>query len=347
MRLSIFEGPQEDRPMLALLLLLVAVSILSLQDSAVKLISPMTSFWQLQVVRSIFNLTLALALALVAGGIHLLWPARLGPAVARGVLLAMCMLCFFGAAQQITVSQMATGLYTYPLFITLLAGPVLGERIGPWRIGALGLGALGCVLVLDPFGAAFTGFQLVPVMAGFFYACNVLVLRRYCRNESPLALASIVAIVFIVTGSGGAVILEILPVAPSWQQAVPFVFIGWPALTLTVVGLLALMSILNLSGNVLLSRAYQTADSSWLAPLDFVYLLFAAVWGRVLFDSWPSPLAASGMAMIAAAGIVTAVREQRRQRQASAQSAPGPGTQSGARGGASGPPVQSGADRRG
>jgi drug/metabolite transporter (DMT)-like permease len=315
MKLSIFEGPQEDKPMLALLLLLVAVSILSLQDSAVKLIAPMTSFWQLQIVRSIFNLLIAFALAVAAGGLHLLWPSRLGPAVARGVLLAMCMLCFFGASQQITISQMATGLYTYPLFITLLAGPVLGERIGPWRIGALGLGAFGCVLVLEPFGAAFSGFQLVPVMAGFFYACNVLVLRRYCRNESPLALASIVALVFIVTGSAGAVILEVVPVSASWQQAVPFVFIGWPVLTLTVVGLLALMSVLNLFGNLLLSRAYQTADSSWLAPLDFVYLLFAAMWGRVLFDSWPTPLAAFGMAMIAAAGIVTAVREQQRQRQ--------------------------------
>ena len=300
--------------MLALLLLLLAVSILSLQDTAVKAISPMTSFWQLQIVRSIFNLLIALALALAAGGIHMLWPTRLWPAVARGLLLAMCMLCFFGAAQQITVSQMATGLYTYPLFITMLAGPVLGERIGIWRIGALCLGAVGCLLVLDPFGASFSGFQLVPVMAGFFYACNVLVLRRYCRNESPLALACIVALVFIATGSAGAVMMELLPVAPSWQKAVPFVFVGWPALTMVVVGLLALMSILNLFGNVLLSRAYQTADSSWLAPLDFVYLLFAAMWGRVLFDDWPTPLAAFGMALIAAAGIVTAVREQQRRR---------------------------------
>jgi len=339
MKLSIFEGPQEDRPMLALLLLLVAVSILSLQDTAVKAIAPLTSFWQLQIVRSVFNLMIALALALVAGGVHLLLPKRLWPAVARGLLLSLCMLCFFGAAQQITISQMATGLYTYPLFITLLAGPVLGERIGPWRIGALCLGACGCVFLLEPFGASFSRFQLVPVMAGFFYACNVLVLRRYCRNESPLALACVVALVFIASGGVGVVLLDMLPVPALWQEAVPFVFIGWPALTLTVVGLLALMSILNLFGNVLLSRAYQTADSSWLAPLDFVYLLFAAMWGRVLFDSWPTPLAAIGMAMIAMAGVVTAVREQRRQRQAQTKSGPEDASER--------QPVQSGADSRG
>ena len=69
---------------------------------------------------------------------------------------------------------------------------------------------------------------------------------------------------------------------------------------------------LNLFGNLFLSRAYQTADSSLLAPLDFTYLLLIALWGKLLFDSWPTPLAVLGMAMIAAAGMITAVRERRR-----------------------------------
>ena len=71
-------------------------------------------------------------------------------------------------------------------------------------------------------------------------------------------------------------------------SAMPFVMIGWPELTLTVLVICLISSILNLSGNMCMARAYQTADSSWLAPLDFTYLLFAALWGRVLFDSWPS-----------------------------------------------------------
>ena len=67
--------------MVALLLLLVGVSILSLQDSLVKLIAPQTSFWQVQVIRSGFNLTILAGLAIFTGGIGLLWPRRLGPAL--------------------------------------------------------------------------------------------------------------------------------------------------------------------------------------------------------------------------------------------------------------------------
>jgi len=298
--------------MVALLLLLVGVSILSLQDSLVKLIAPQTSFWQVQVIRSGFNLTILAGLAIFTGGIGLLWPRRLGPAILRGVLLALCMAFFFGAAQQITVTQMATGLYTYPLFVTLLAGPVLGERIGRWRIGALLLGAAGCLLVLNPFADAFTLLQAVPVLAGFFYACNILVLRRYCRNESPLALVCMVNLLFIATGTAGALAAHWLAVDPAWRELMPFIFIGWPEVTTMLLGFLAILAVLNLFGNLFLSRAYQTADSSLLAPLDFTYLLLIALWGKLLFDSWPTPLAVLGMAMIAAAGMITAVRERRR-----------------------------------
>ena len=63
-------------PMLALLLLFLGVSILSLQDSTVKLIAPQTSFWQVQVVRSAFNLVMVCGLAVLAGGLGLLWPRR-------------------------------------------------------------------------------------------------------------------------------------------------------------------------------------------------------------------------------------------------------------------------------
>ena len=115
MKFSIFDRPSEDRPMLALGLLLFGVSLLSLQDSLIKLFAPHTSFWQLQLVRSTFNILFALGLAALAARFKLLWLQRLWPAVARGMLLAVCMLCFFGASQQITVAQMASGLYTLSL----------------------------------------------------------------------------------------------------------------------------------------------------------------------------------------------------------------------------------------
>ena len=89
----------------------------------------------------------------------------------------------------------------------------------------------------------------------------------------------------------------------------PFVAIGWPELSMNLLWVILFCSVLNLSGNICLARAYQTADSSWLAPFDFTYLLFAAIWGRLLFEYWPATQALAGMLLIATADIMTAWRE--------------------------------------
>ncbi len=310
MKFSLFEHPGGDRPLVALVLLLTGVFVLALQDSLVKFASPETSFWQFQTLRSLGNLSFIVILSLAAGNLVLMRPRNWRPVYLRAAFLTVCMFCFFAGAPFLSLAQMAAGLYTYPLFISILAGPVLGEQVGPWRIGALLLGGLGATFVLSPWQDDFSSVQLLPVIAGFFYACNILTLRKACREESTLALALAVAILFVGSGLGGITILSLFPLPLAVQESMPFVAIGWPELTAAAFFLALFASVLNLTGNICLSRAYQTADASWLAPMDFTYLIFAAFWGRVMFEQWPTPEAATGMLLIGAAGVLTAWRER-------------------------------------
>ncbi len=310
MKFSLFHQPGGDRPLSALSLLLMGVFALALQDSLVKLMSPQTSFWQFQTLRSLGNLGFIAILALMSGSLGLMLANNWRPVYLRALLLTICMFCFFAGAPQLSVAQMAAGLYTYPLFVSLLAGPVLGEKVGPWRIGALLLSAAGAAFVLSPWRDDFSAVQILPIVAGFFYATNILTLRKACRNESPLALAFAVGIAFVVSGCLGIALLSWFPLGAELRASMPFVAIGWPELTLTVAMFALFASILNLTGNICLSRAYQTAETSWLAPMDFSYLIFAALWSRVIFDQWPSQQALMGMGLIGLAGVVIAWREQ-------------------------------------
>jgi drug/metabolite transporter (DMT)-like permease len=219
------------------------------------------------------------------------------------------MFCFFAGAPYLSIPQMAAGLYTYPLFVSLLAGPLLGEAVGPWRIFALLVGATGAAFILSPWRDDFSAIQLLPILAGFFYATNILTLRRACRHESPLALAFAVGVVFIASGFAGIGLLSAFPLSAEIREAMPFIAIGWPELTFLVAGFALFASVLNLTGNICMSRAYQTADASWLAPIDFSYLIFAALWSRAIFEQWPSRQALIGMSLIGAAGVITAWRE--------------------------------------
>ncbi len=302
------------------MLLLTGVFALAFQDSLVKLMSTQTSFWQFQTLRSLGNLGFVIILALLSGGIGLVIPRNWRAVYLRAGLLAICMFFFFSGAPYLTVAQMAAGLYTYPLFVSLLAGPVLGEAVGPWRISALLIGAIGAAFILSPWDAGFSAVQLLPIMAGFFFATNILTIRKACRNESPLALACAAGITFVVIGILGSTLLTMFPLSTELRTAMPFVAIGWPELTLLVAGFALFASVLNLTGNICLSRAYQTADASWLAPMDFSYLVFAAFWSRMIFDQWPTGQAIIGMVLIGTAGVITAWRERvvaRRKRRAS------------------------------
>ena len=311
--LSIINRPTRDRPITALVLLLSGVFILALQDGLVKEISTETSYWQLQALRAVGNLFFAILLAVLGGGLVLLKPQRAGAVYLRALFLTICMFCFFGGAPYLTLTQMATGLYTYPLFVSILAGPVLGERVGKWRISALAIGIAGASLVLSPWEDGFTLLQCLPVLAGFFYALNVVTIRRACRWENTLAMVFAAAVAFLVSGVMGSFLFTIFPAPLTLQQSAPFVFVGWPILTGIVVGYAVVTAFLNLIGNICMSRAYQTAESSWLVPLDFSYLLFAAFWGNVLFDEWPATNAIIGMILIGGAGALTAWREKVRR----------------------------------
>ena len=310
-KINLLLAPTGDHPSTALLLLLAGVILLALQDSLIKFISDSTSFWQIQTLRSAGNMTLIFCLAIFSGGVHLVYPKRRRAVAARSLIMVLCMFCFFSASPFLSVAQMAAGLYTYPLFVSLLAAPLLGEIVGKWRVGALIIGAVGALMMLNPLADTFAVAQLLPIAAGFFYACNIIILRRYCRGETPLALTFANGAMFFISGLAGSIILYISPLSPNLQTAMPFVAIGWPTIGISIVGFAALCSVLNLLGNLGLTRAYQTAESSWLAPLDFSYLLFAAFWGKVIFNSWPTTYDWLGMILITSAGLITAWRENR------------------------------------
>ena len=310
---SLIGYPTSDRPITALLLLLSGVFILAWQDALFKEISVQTSYWQFQALRAGGNLIIAIILAISGGGLYLLRPRRAGAVYLRALLMTLCMFCFFSGAPYLTLTQMAAGLYTYPLFVSMLAGPVLGERVGPWRLGALALGTGGAALVLSPWEAGFSPLQCLPILAGFFYATNILTIRRACRWENTLAMVFAVAVAFLASGILGSLVLTLFPPPITLQQSAPFVAIGWPLLTWIVVGFAVITSVLNLMGNLCLSRAYQTADSSWLVPMDFSYLLFAAFWSKAMFDTWPTTNAIIGMTLIGTAGVLTVWRESIRR----------------------------------
>ena len=93
----------------------------------------------------------------------------------------------------------------------------------------------------------------------------------------------------------------------------PFVTVGWPHLTLGIFIFAICCSILNLIGNLSLSKAYQNAESSWLAPIDYSLSSICLYMGKIIFNTWPNNINLLGIFLIALGGIVIAYREKIRK----------------------------------
>ena len=226
--------------------------------------------------------------------------------IIRSLLLGICMICFFSGAVTLDFSLMIAGLYTYPLFITIMAKPLLGEKLNFSRVSGLTLGILGSFFILEPWRTEISYVQLLPICAGFFYACNIIFIKRFCAKESPMALETIRSIIFILISVLGIIYAENI-LSASIKSELHFISEGWPDITHLIMLICIVASITSLLGNILIIKGYQKADGSLLAPFDFLYLVFAVLWGRIFLGAWPSFLDFLGIMFIILAGIISSL----------------------------------------
>jgi len=258
---NIFKGTSADRPAMAAVLMLAALMLLSFQDGLVKLASGATSLWQFQFLRATSNIALITLGLAYAGRLALLWPQNPKAVLIRSLVMVATMVFFFAGAPFISLAEMAAGLYTHPVFTSLLGWWVLRERFGKWRMAALVLSFIGAALLIRPWDIGFHPAQLLPICGGFTYAVNNLILRRYCRNESPVTMAAWSAAGFFAIALFGIVVLSLWQ--PQETATWPFLLQAWPALMGFVVAFAIVASVCNVAGNILIVKAYQSSGGSF------------------------------------------------------------------------------------
>ncbi len=308
-RHSLLDGVAEDRPGRAASLMVGALFLLGFQDSIVKLASGDLSLWQFQMIRAALNLILLTLLTRVIWGTGCPPPKRIWAVALRSLFLVGAMVFYFGGIPFLNLSDIAAGLYVFPLFVAVLSAVLLGERVGPRRVAAILVGFAGTLLILKPGTDAFQLVSLMPIGAALCYAGTILTTRRLCRDESPVTLSFAVGITFLAMGVAGTLIFTFFVETPRAVQW-PYLLTGWHDIGLWILALIATCSALNLTANIALARAYQSAEASWLAPFDYSYIVFATFWGYVFWQHIPDGLTFLGMAMIASSGAFVAWREK-------------------------------------
>ena len=190
---------------------------------------------------------------------------------------------------KLPLSQSYAIFFMMPLFICLLAVPLLGERLDLPRGLAVLAGLAGVLVVLRPGGEPLQWAHLTALVGACFGALYYIILRR----------------------TGGAERMAVLILYPMMGQVIvvaallPFFYVPMTGLHLALTGL---MAVEGFAGSLLIVVAYRLAPAVVVAPMQYVQIIWATVFGVILFDEHPDLPTALGIALIIAAGLFILLR---------------------------------------
>lgn len=212
--------------------------------------------------------------------------------IGRGLLLAMEICVAILGFTLIGLVESHAIFASYPLIITALAGPILGERVGWKRWAAVLTGFIGMLIILAPGDAAFDPLALIPVGSAALFAVYSLATRYASRRDST-------ATSFFWTGVVGAFVMTIVGL-PAWEPMTPTDW-SW-MLALCVTGVL---------GHWTLIKCYELAEASVVQPFAFFHQVFAVIVGVLVFSEVLRANVLLGAAIILSAGLFALWRAAR------------------------------------
>jgi drug/metabolite transporter (DMT)-like permease len=296
--------PRPDRIALGIALIVASTLLTAAQDAIFKHAAGSLTLWQVYTLRSAFLIPALLIVACFWGGVSAMrqslrfWPLM------RALCFVAMYFSMYVAIPFVSLSTIAAGLYTSPLFIAALSAPLLGERVGLRGWLAIAIGFAGVLLILRPGSDTFTWLGLLPVIGGLVYAFSAIMTRTHLRETPPPALALALGITLLTVGIIGSVVIRLWAPAPDTVAILPFLFGHWGPLDLAILGFIATLAGLMVANGLVLPAAYQMAPSVIIATFDYCYLIFATLLGAVFFEEIPDLPTVIGMLMIAGAGLM-------------------------------------------
>ena len=219
----------------------------------------------------------------------------------RAVVGTAAMGCGFAGLGLLPLPEVTAIGYAAPLLTVVFAAMFLGEEVRAFRIFAVVLGLVGVLVILSPRLSALNGGEIgatealgaIVVLTGAVFAALAQVfVRKLVRDETTSA------IVFWFSVNAALLSLVTLP----W---------GWVVPDAETAAMLVLAGVLGGFGQVFLTSSYRFADTSVIAPFEYVSMLLALIVGYVFFDEVPTLTVIFGAALVVAAGILIIWREHR------------------------------------
>ena len=191
------------------------------------------------------------------------YPLHLG----RAVIGITAMSLFFISIRYVPLVEMQTISFSSVFFISILSVFFLGEKIGYRRIIAVIVGFIGVVIILNPGSAIFSNYSFLPLIASFFLSIAVIFLKKILLTNNNILS------VWIFTALCTVISLFFYDDTWIWPQNYDLIF-------------MVASGFLGFIAQICLTKSFQMADASLLAPLDFSSVIWSFLIGYIFFQEF-------------------------------------------------------------
>ena len=284
----------QGNPLKGVALVVAATFLFAVGDTLGKHLSMLYAATMVLSARYLINLILVLVT---------MWPRhrsavwatqRTGLVILRGLLLAVATVTMLLALRVMPVAETVAIIYITPVLLMLASGPVLGEKVSVLGWVCVALGFAGVLLLARPGSGLDSWGVLLCLLNAVLGTGYHLLTRVLTRTETTMSLLFHTALVGSVLSIGATLAIGAEPMP-----------------TLPDIGLILAYGTCATLGHLLLTTAYREAPASTLAPVNYTHIAFATLLGWLVFQQLPDALGFTGMALIAAAGLMAAWQASR------------------------------------
>lgn len=263
-------------------------------DAITKGLTDDLNLGQIMFVRGAFATVLIALLAWQRGALR-------QPSLALNPLLALRAGCelvatlfFLAALAYMPIANISAVLQALPLAVTMGAALFFSEPVGWRRWLAILVGFVGVLIIVRPGLEGFNAYSLSALGCVVFAAARDLFTRRIPDAVPSLLISSATSL--LVTIFGG---ILVVPLG------------GWAPIDLAETGMLAAAAVLLMIGYQFIILAMRTGEIAFVAPYRYTALLWAVLFGMLIFGEWPDAAILTGASLVVGSGLYTLYRERR------------------------------------
>jgi len=269
------------------LCLVAAALFFTFEVVAVRLLDGRAGDSQIVFARSVMQLAIV-SLWIVARDPAALRTRRPGLHVMRGLTSLLCWWLYYRSFQVLDLALATILTFTTSLFVVLLAGPVLGERVGRlrWTMTVLGFVGIAVATLPDLSGSRAAPLGVLAGLGAALAASALIFQNRILSRTEPTA-----TIMFYIA-------------AVATLGTLPALAANWRPVDMDVLILLAGAGCLGTAGMLFTIEAYRVGEVSALAPFPYLRLVFSAAAGLILFAERPGAHSLAGAAIIIVSALM-------------------------------------------